>query len=188
MVGRTTGTVWAAALTLFLAAGCSSTPEARVAGVESLPGRTALVARPAPPEVRAESRIREDLEARVFILANRIRERRGASVLTVRADLSEVARGHAKDMADRAYFSHTSPEGNGPGERTRHISFRALGENLARVRNATDPARLAISGWIGSPAHRRVLLDERGVNYVYTGVGAAVAPDGTVYIAQVFLR
>jgi uncharacterized protein YkwD len=181
---RTTGVV----LGFLLAVACASTPEARVAGVDSLSGHAAFVAEPAPPEVRARSRLREDLEARVLTLANRIREIRGAPVLTPRYDLREVARGHARDMADRAYFSHTSPEGNGPGERARHLRFVALGENLARVRNAEDPAFLAVRGWLGSPSHRRVLLDERGVNYEYTGIGAAVAPDGTVYVAQVFLK
>jgi len=184
MGARTTGAV----LVILLAVACASTPEARVAGVDSLPKRAAFIAEPAPPEVRARSHLREDLEARVLDLANRIREIRGAPVLTPRRDLRSVARGHARDMADRAYFSHTSPEGNGPGERARHISFRALGENLARVRNAEDPVFLAIRGWLRSPSHRRVLLDERGVDYIYTGIGVAVAPDGTVYLAQVFLK
>ncbi|MEN8148500.1 MAG: CAP domain-containing protein [Planctomycetota bacterium] len=182
-----------AAAALLLASGCVSTPDATVAGVDSLsadslPAHAVFVADPAPLEARSSSRIDADLESEVYSLANRLREAAGAPVLVSRDDLKEVARGHAMDMAARTYFSHTSPEGHGPGERARHIRFRALGENLARIRHSNDPAPLAIRGWLDSPPHRRVLLDERGVNYRFTGIGAAVAPDGTIYVAQVFLK
>ena len=187
MGARTTGALLAAVLVL--AAGCASLPEARVAAVDSLAPTRAVPAPDATTPPAEAPALREiDLEARVLALANVLRETVGAPVLTERADLVAVARGHARDMAERAYFSHTSPEGDGPGERAAHIRFRAFGEILARVRYAKDPGKLAIRGWLESPPHRRVLLDERGVDYRFTGVGAAIAKDGTIYIAQVYLK
>jgi uncharacterized protein YkwD len=93
-------------------------------------------------------------------------------------------------MANRGYFSHYTPEGLGPGDRARRggVRYGAFAENLARVRNGRAPADLAIRAWLKSPGHRRNLLDEGRVGYRYTGVGVAVAPDGTVLLSQVFLR
>ncbi|MHC4472142.1 MAG: CAP domain-containing protein [Planctomycetota bacterium] len=130
------------------------------------------------------------LESRVYVLANRIRETAGLEALDLRLDLMEAARRHALDMASRGYFAHVSPEGDGPGERAdrQGTRFVAFAENLARVRNSNHPATLALREWLKSPGHRRNLLDESERGYRYTGVGAARASDGTVLIAQVFLR
>jgi uncharacterized protein YkwD len=131
-----------------------------------------------------------DIEPRVFVLANQLRDYAGVPELELRLDLIDLARSHALDMANRGYFSHYSPEGDGPGDRADHrgVPYECLGENLARVRNSSDPATLSLTGWLRSPSHRRILLDEREVGYLYTGIGVAQAPDGTLYVAQVFVR
>jgi len=178
-----------AGIALFLSA-CAATggrPEAHVAGVSaSVPHGPAVAAFEYP----GGATIAESLEPRVFELANRVRELCGLDPLEPRVDLIDLARVHALDMANRGYFSHHSPDGEGPGERARRheVSFYSLGENLARIRNSDRPAPLAIRGWLESAAHRRILLDERGTGYRRTGVGAARAADGTIYIAQVFTR
>ena len=130
------------------------------------------------------------LETRVWALGNRARREAGVDSLVLRLDLVDVARRHALDMASRDYFSHVSPEGEGPGARADRggTSFVAYAENLARVRNSERPATLAIEAWMASPGHRKNLLDERDKGYRYTGIGVARASDGTVLIAQVFLR
>lgn len=176
-------------LLVCLLAACASAPkeEARVAGVDSLPPTVARAPK-APDEPLSLAELDPALEARVFALGNRTRARLGVSPLELRLDLIEVARAHSLDMANRDYFSHRSPEGAGPGDRAAHLDFTALGENLARIRYAEQPAPLAIEGWLKSPAHRRVLLDERRVAYRYTGVGAARGSDGTVYVTQLFLK
>jgi uncharacterized protein YkwD len=130
------------------------------------------------------------LELRTFLLANRARRESGLPALELRYDLVRLARKHAEDMARRDYFSHYNPDGEGPGDRARgnRVEFTAFAENLARIKYANDPARLAVEGWLESPGHRRNLLDETAAEYRYTGVGAACREDGTILLAQVFLK
>ncbi len=148
--------------------------------------RTGTPVARAPGAPRVESR----LETRTFALANGARRQAGLPDLEMRLDLVDVARDHAADMARRGYFSHYTPEGAGPGDRAVRagVEFEAYAENLARVRNAVTPGEAAVDGWLRSPGHRRNLLDERGTGYRYTGIGAVRSSDGSVHIAQVFLR
>jgi uncharacterized protein YkwD len=135
-------------------------------------------------------RVEPSLESRTLTAANGARRQAGLPALAVRKDLVAVARKHALDMAERGYFSHYTPEGESPGARARDagVAYAAYAENLARVKRSDRPDLLAVDGWLKSPTHRRNLLDERGTGYRYTGIGVARAPDGTVHIAQVFLR
>ncbi len=130
------------------------------------------------------------LEVRAYVLANRARREAGLAPLEMRYDLVRLARRHAKDMARRDFFSHTNPDGDGPGERAREdrVRYSVLAENLARVRYSDEPAALAVEGWLESPGHRRNLLDETAANYCFTGVGVVRREDGTVLLSQVFLR
>jgi uncharacterized protein YkwD len=183
-----TKSVRAAVLVLsLLIASCAST--------ETLSGGGAL-GRSAPPRApvlqpRSGAALFDTgLEARAFVLANRARRKAGLPDLEMRMDLVHVARLHAKDMAERGYFSHHSPEGTGPADRAtlNGVCFCAYAENLARIRNARDPSLLAVEGWLRSPGHRRNLLDEGRAGYRYTGMGVAVGRDGSVLLAQVFLK
>ena len=137
------------------------------------------------------ARVEPGVETRTFAAANGVRREAGLPELRMRSDLVDVARKHALDMARRGYMAHVSPEGKSPGDRAHEggVAYAAFAENLARVRHSDDPGDLAVAGWLTSPTHRRNLLaDERGTGYVYTGIGVARAPDGTVSIAQVFLK
>jgi uncharacterized protein YkwD len=40
-----------------------------------------------------------------------------------------------------------------------------------------------VSGWMSSPGHRQNILQK---NYSRTGVGAAIAPNGQIFVTQVF--
>lgn len=199
MMKRTRTFAWALALAPVLLAACAGTPgtrpEARVRGATSLMPAASAAApdrtRPAEPTPAPRgSRIDPEVEARMFVLANRARGRHGLGDLELRGDLIDIARRHALDMAERSYFSHYTPEGVGPGDRARAggVRYGAFAENLARIRHAMEPAGLAVDAWLKSPGHRRNLLDEGRIGYRYTGVGVAVAPDGTVLLSQVFLR
>jgi len=81
--------------------------------------------------------------------------------------LRSSARGHSKDMADRNYFDHSSPEGTGPSQRAQAAGFSStfVGENIAA--GQTDPARV-IQAWIDSPGHCVNMMDPR---YRVLGVG-----------------
>jgi uncharacterized protein YkwD len=81
--------------------------------------------------------------------------------------LRASARGHSRDMALRDYFSHTTPEGAGPGARAQGAGFQGslVGENIAA--GQVDPARV-VQAWMESPGHCENLMDPR---YRYLGVG-----------------
>jgi uncharacterized protein YkwD len=42
----------------------------------------------------------------------------------------------------------------------------------------------AVEQWMGSTGHRNTMLD---ASYARTGVGVAIAEDGSIYFTQVFL-
>jgi len=99
---------------------------------------------------------RPDLEAKMLELVNA--ERRAAGLRPVQPDpvMSELARGHSRDMLARGYFAHVSPEGKDLGDRLQQarIGYLAAGENLALA----PSLQLAHTGLMRSPGHRANIL------------------------------
>jgi uncharacterized protein YkwD len=83
--------------------------------------------------------------------------------------LRKAARGHSKDMATRNYFEHTSPEGVGPGPRSRAAGYTGAftGENIAA---GDRSAAQVVDSWMSSPGHCYNIMDAR---YKALGVGYA---------------
>jgi uncharacterized protein YkwD len=81
--------------------------------------------------------------------------------------LCAVAELHARDMAARNYFDHSSPEGIGPFERLDRAGwrYRYAGENLALAVDVPG----AEDELYGSPEHRANMLEPH-----YSRVGIAV--------------
>ncbi len=127
------------------------------------------------------------LEQAVVDAINAVRKRNDLEPLTVRWDLAAVARAHSRDMAARGYFAHAGPGGEGPAERVRRagIAYRATAENLQLNHAADDPVASAVQGWLHSPGHLANILTPE---FSETGVGIAVAEDGTYYFTQLFLQ
>lgn len=71
--------------------------------------------------------------------------------------LAQAAYSHSKDMADRNYFSHTSPEGGTFSGRidAAGYAWSAIGENIAV---GTPTVASTISGWMASPGHCRNIM------------------------------
>ncbi len=116
--------------------------------------------------------------------ANRNRRARGIAPLAAAAPLNRAARFHAANMARRGFFDHTDPQGRGPAERVgifdRGGRFSFVGENISA---GYDSAGAACRGWMGSPGHRRNILDP---DYTHIGGGfARGGPYGRYYV-QVF--
>lgn len=83
--------------------------------------------------------------------------------------IAEIAREHSKDMADRNYYSHDTPEGEDFSDRFKRRGLSgAGGENIYCGTNLD--AFQAYDGWVNSKGHRNIML---GGNYNYLGVGAA---------------
>ena len=95
-------------------------------------------------------------EAQLVTLTNIERSKRGLSILEVSDNLRAVARAHSRDMFERGYFAHNTPEGLDPFDRmdAAGIRFRAAGENLALAPSVT----LAHDGLMNSPKHRDNIL------------------------------
>ncbi len=131
---------------------------------------------PAPPSGGGSMSSRE---REVLRLTNAERSQHGCRALTADSRLVRAAGGHASDMVRRQYFSHTSPDGEGPGERLAEVGFsgRGWGENIA----AGQPtARSVVDGWMNSPGHRANILNcdfnRLGVGYVNGAVQSGYSP------------
>jgi uncharacterized protein YkwD len=96
------------------------------------------------------------LEAEMLDLINQERTAAGLSPLTMDPELTEVARAHSRDMFQRGYFAHLTPEGITPFDRIKaaNVSYVIAGENLAHA------ATLAVAhnGLMNSPGHRANIL------------------------------
>jgi uncharacterized protein YkwD len=113
---------------------------------------------------------------------NAARAEAGREPLQSRHTLEAAATRHAADMVERRYFAHDSPDGANVADRARRSGYLRgaehwrMGEVLIWTRGAPLTAASAVRAWLGSPAHRRVLLQPR---YEDVGVGiAAGAPLG----------
>ena len=125
-------------------------------------------------------------ERRAFELMNAERQAAGLPSLQWSGEAARLANVHAQSMAEGRFFSHRGPDGETVDGRASQlgIKWRAIGENIATMRGHQDPAATAVDTWMRSTGHKRNILN--GI-YNQSAIAAAVADDGTVYFAQVFL-
>jgi uncharacterized protein YkwD len=98
---------------------------------------------------------------------NTVRNQFGLPALRVDVRLMNSAATHARDMATRNYFSHSTPEGWGIGLRIYgwgYPGWAGIGENIAGGQNS---AWEVVQSWLASPGHRANLL-----NGAYKALGA----------------
>jgi uncharacterized protein YkwD len=102
-------------------------------------------------------------------LANVERASVDAPPLALDARVLRVAQSHARDMAERRYFNHVSPEGEGMADRLRRadVPYRAAAENIAQGQRDPDEV---VADWMDSRGHRVNLLNP---SYRRLGVGLA---------------
>jgi len=110
-------------------------------------------------------------EKQMLNLVNEERKKLGIAELSLFAPLSEVARAHAKDMWQRSYFSHYSPEGKDVGDRLNGagVKFMLAGENLALA----PTLQTAHTGLMNSKGHRENILEPK-----FKKVGIGVIDNG----------
>jgi hypothetical protein len=106
-------------------------------------------------------------EMECFDITNAFRVASGSSEVLYNVYAARVALAYAKDMADRNFLDHISPEGEDPLDRfeTQGIYVLQVSENLA---GGFIDAMHAIRGWVESASHRQGMLEENQ----YLGVGA----------------
>lgn len=98
-----------------------------------------------------------EAEAQMLALVNKERRDRGIPELSLREEVVPVARAHARDMWERNYFGHVSPEGEDVGDRLNKagVGYRLAGENLALA----PTLNTAHNGLMNSQGHRANILE-----------------------------
>ena len=109
----------------------------------------------------------KNVENEVLALVNQERQRAGLQPLQMDWELARVARIKSQDMAQKNYFSHTSPTYGSPFDmmKSHGINFKAAGENIASgQRNANE----VMAAWMKSQGHRENILKPE---FTHLGVG-----------------
>jgi len=149
------------------------------------------VVTPAPPSPRTHADALQQQATETIKLTNAFRRRNGLPEFQEDPVCMQAAVDHARDMAQRSYFDHFSPDGGSPTTRYRRRNTAGLRvirvtENIARG-NGTTPEG-ALKMWLESAGHRKHLVG-REMNHI--GVGVA---NGTcffsacTYFVQCFSR
>jgi len=138
------------------------------------------------PEIDGEA-----LEIAVFERVNEKRTATGVHTFSHSEQVRLISRLHSKDMAERDYFDHIAPDGEGPEERhARYDGCDRPNENLAvlNVNPDDDIESLtyrAVEIWSESEGHNKSMLTS--YDHV-SGVGVHVTAEGRAYITQNFCR
>lgn len=118
-------------------------------------------------------------------LTNQNRKAQNLNTLTVSPLLNRVAELKAKDMAEKGYFAHVSPEGKQPWYWFGLVGYQYefAGENLAV--DFTDSHDVTLA-WMNSPGHKANIMKN-----AYTEMGTGIATgtfngNPTIFVAQVF--
>lgn len=119
-------------------------------------------------------------ESEVIRLVNVIRSQNGLKPLATNWELSRVARYKSQDMADKKYFSHTSPTYGSPFDMMRSfgIYYRTAGENIAYGQRTPKEV---VDAWMNSSGHRANILN---ASYTQIGVGFV---SNSYYWTQMFM-
>ncbi|MCC5641980.1 CAP domain-containing protein [Nostoc sp. CHAB 5824] len=122
------------------------------------------------------------LKQSIFNQINNYRVSQGLAKLTSNSAIDNQARIHSQDMANgTAPFGHT-----GFSQRVKAVGipYSLAGENVAYNQGYSDPAKIAVQGWLKSPGH---LANIRG-NFNKTGIGVVSNSNGEIYFTQIFFR
>ncbi len=108
----------------------------------------------------------------IFLFINQQREEYGLHLLSWDENVYLAALKHSKDMAERGYFNHNTPEGVGVGIRLSDagVVFSSYGECIFYYTPfSRNLAEEVVQGWMESPDHRAIILKDK-FNYGAVGV------------------
>ncbi|GHH86842.1 CAP domain-containing protein [Streptomyces capitiformicae] len=122
-----------------------------------------------PAEISSETQA----EAAVLQLVNEERAKAGCDPVAANSTLAKLAQLFSEDMALRAFFDHTNPDGLDPWDRAAALGITGLGgENIAR---GQATAEAVMEAWMNSPGHRANILN---CDFKTLGVGVHMADGG----------
>lgn len=148
----------------------------------STPTTTTTPAKPVDTAPTASVSGLSAIEAEVVRLVNIERQKEGLQPLVASTELSNVARKKSEDMAQKNYFSHTSPTYGSPFDMMKSfgISYRTAGENIAKGQLT---AQSVVNAWMNSSGHRANIMNP---SFNKIGVGHFKSSNGTNYWTQMF--
>jgi hypothetical protein len=119
-------------------------------------------------------------QALILCLLNTERGERGLAPLRQQPQLERAALLHSRDMVERGFFEHDTPEGRTPQDRILATGYvtgrgRATGENLAWGEGRRASPNEIVKGWMKSPGHKKNIL-RRQFDEIGIGVVLAVPP------------
>lgn len=122
----------------------------------------------------------KNVEVQVQKLVNQERQKAGLKSIPMDWELQRTARTKACDMAQKGYFSHTSPTYGSPFDMMKQfgISYRTAGENIAQ--GQTSPESV-MQSWMNSQGHRENILKGE-----YTHIGVGYCQQGNHWV-QMFI-
>lgn len=134
---------------------------------------------PTPPSSFLQQDINEASTAQLDDLINVTRVHHDLAPLAFDEKLEEVAKLHSEDMKVQNFSGHESPTNGDLKKRldSQEIAYSNANENLA---TAYFDAIEAMHGWLNSPEHRKVILNDK-----YTAVGSGVFLN---YYTQIFME
>lgn len=105
----------------------------------------------------------------VIKLSNAERAKAGLPPLSENSLLKKAAQTKLRDMLQKQYFDHISPDGKAPADVIEAAGYRyvIVGENLAEGDFADDQD--LVTGWMNSEGHRKNIMHAK-----YTQIGVAV--------------
>jgi uncharacterized protein YkwD len=149
-----------------------------------------------------------DLAKRIHEQINKNRNKYGLQSLAWSDALTRIAVKHSRDMANRSYIGHNTPEGKTFSDRYRQGGYscgirvgntiHTGAENIAlsRLYNSTttensityyhwntvqEIALRTVDGWMNSPGHRENILTP---HWRQEGIGIEIGPGNNIYITQ----
>ncbi|WP_416235432.1 CAP domain-containing protein [Paenibacillus campi] len=119
------------------------------------------------PRLATSSATSAAAATKVTKLVNQQRAKLGLKPLAVDSKLQKMAQIKAVDMANKGYFSHTSPTYGTPFKmmNTFGIKYTYAGENIAKGQSS---AAEVMNAWMNSKGHKANILNKQ---YTHIGVG-----------------
>jgi RNA polymerase sigma factor (sigma-70 family) len=135
----------------------------------------------APSRSPASSPRKLSPEEEMVTLINKVRANAGCGPVASNSNLASAAALHSKDMADNAYFSHTSLDGRSPWDRAKAAGYEwPSAENIA-AGNSTAAATM--DQFMNSSGHKANILN---CSHKAVGVGRATGGPYGFYWTQLF--
>ncbi|NJL78197.1 MAG: CAP domain-containing protein [Richelia sp. RM2_1_2] len=123
------------------------------------------------------------MEKSVHEQINQYRSSKGLPPLKFNSDITEIARQHSKQMADkRVPFGHDGSSSR-YNKISKLIAWNGVAENVAYNQGYRNPGKSAVEGWIKSSGHHRNIVGK----YQVTGIGVAKNSKGEYYFTQLFV-